>query len=322
MKRLSARDKAEFYEQLAALLESGIPIAKAVGMVSDHTARATARAAFERCSLALAEGRKLSDAMGGEPGAWEAFEASVFGAGEESGRMAPLAVELGRYWRTMDETGRLIVAGSVYPLLILHVAILAGNVPTAVTGGLGAFARGVGIALGALYSLAWFLWEFGSSGAGRKLSAHMPVIGEAQSSLRSLRCALCLRLQIEAGVPILTALPRAARAAGGASLGREADEAVKRLRSGEPASEVLPVLFAGDRRMPALLVTGVESGRLGAVLRAIEEDAARRWREAMGLVQLWLPRIVYFAAMAFAVWQISRLAGNIYGTYSEAVRMQ
>ncbi|HPA20850.1 MAG TPA: type II secretion system F family protein [Verrucomicrobiae bacterium] len=319
---LRARDKADLYEQLAGLLEAGVPISRAVGMLRDRMARGAARSAIGHCSARMSKGETLSAAMLAEPRAWEAFESSVVAAGEEAGRLVPLARELGRYWRKMDETRRRILAGLVYPLLILHVAILAGSVPAAVAGGMGAYTRVVVVSLGVLYAMLWFLWELGNSAAGMLLCSHLPVVGTARSSLRGLRFALCLRLQVEAGIPILTALPRAARAAGGVSLGSRADAAVSRLRTGEPVAEVLPTLFAEDQRLTSLLATGVESGRIVGVLRAIEEDAAARWGESMALLQVWLPRMVYFAAMAFAVWQVARLAAGVYGAYGEAASLE
>ena len=318
MKPLRAREKADFYEQIAVLLDAGVPISRAVGMASDHIPRAGARAVVGRCSSRLLAGQTFSDSMAGDPWAWEAFEWSVLAAGEEAGKIGALARELGRYWRMMDETRRLILTGLLYPLLILHVAVVAGAVPVAISGGPRAAAMAVLVPLAVLYAVSWFLWELGTARVGRAWLRHLPLVGRAQSSLHALRFALCLRLQVEAGIPIFTALPRAARAAGGASLGRAADGAVERLRAGESVADVLPMLFSSDRRVPALIATGLESGRVGAVLRAIEEDAAGKWREAMGLLQVWFPRLVYFIAMGFAVWQIARLAAGIYGTYSEA----
>ena len=319
---LRAREKADLYEQLAGLLEAGVPISQAVAMLRDRLAGRVGRSVMGRCSVQMSKGETLSAGMLAEPRVWEAFESSVVAAGEEAGWLVPLVRELGRYWRTMDETRRRVLAGLVYPLLILHVAIFAGNVPTAVAGGVGAYTRVVAVSLVVLYSAFWFLWEFGNSAAGVRLCGHLPVIGGALSSLRGLRFALCLRLQVDAGIPILTALPRASRAAGGAALGHRADAAVARLRAGEPVADVLRTLFADDQRLTSLLTTGVESGRIAEVLRAIEDDAAARWGESMALLQVWLPRLVYFAAMAFAVWQIARLAAGVYGAYGEAASLE
>jgi type II secretory pathway component PulF len=322
MKALRARDKADLYEQLAGLLEAGVPIARAVGMLGDRAGGGAVASALRRCGARMSDGETLSASKAADGGAWQAFESEVVAAGEEAGRMVPLLREMGRYWRMMDETRRRVLAGLVYPMLVLHVAVLAGNVPVAVAGGMGAYARVVAISLFVIYSAMWFVWEFAGSAVGMGLLRRLPVVGTAVSALGALRFALCLRLQVEAGIPILTALPRAALAAGGRALGTRAEGAVRRLRDGAPVGEVLAGLFGGELRLTSLLATGVESGRIVEMLRLIEGDASARWAEAMALLQVWVPRAVYFLAMAFAVWQISRLAAGIYGAYGEAAALE
>lgn len=319
---MRARDKADLYEQLAGLLEAGVPITRAVGMLRDSMGGGAVASALRRCGARMSEGETLSASMAADGGAWQAFESEVVAAGEEAGRMVPLVRELGRYWRMMDETRRRVLAGLVYPMLILHVAVLAGNVPVAVAGGMGAYARAVAITLVVMYSAMWFGWEFARSAAGMGLLRRVPVVGGAISALGALRFALCLRLQVEAGIPILTALPRAALAAGGKALGARAEGAVRQLRDGAPVGVVLGGLFEGDLRLTSMLATGVESGRIVEMLRLIEGDASARWAEAMALLQVWVPRAVYFVAMAFAVWQIARLAAGVYGAYGEAASME
>lgn len=319
---LRARDKADLYEQLAGLLEAGVPVAQAVGMLRDRMGAGPMASALRRCGARMSDGQTLSASMAADGGTWQAFESEVVGAGEEAGRMVPLVRELARYWRMMDETRRRVLAGLVYPMLILHVAVLAGNVPAAVAGGMGAYARVVAISLVMIYSATWFVWELSGSAIGIRLVRRLPVVGGAASALGALRFALCLRLQVEAGIPILTALPRAALAAGGKALGARADGAVRQLRDGAPVGGVLGELFEGDLRLTSLLATGVETGRIAEMLRLIEGDASARWSEAMALLQVWVPRAVYFVAMAFAVWQIARLAGGIYGAYGEAASLE
>lgn len=321
MKAQRAGDKAGSYEQLAGLLDAGIPISRAVVLLRDRMGGA-AGAALGRCARRMSEGETLSAAMAGDPVAWAGFESAVVAAGEEAGRLVPLVRELARYWRMMDETRRRVIAGLIYPLLILHVAILAGNVPVAVAGGAGAYAKVVAIWLLVVYAAAWFAWEAAGSGPGMGLLRRLPIVGGAMSALGRLRFALCLRLQVEAGIPILTALPRAAQASGGAALGARARRAADRLGEGEPIAGVMAELFAGDAALPAMIATGVESGRIVETLKVVEAEASARWEEAMALLQVWLPRAVYFLAMAVAVWQIARLAAGIYGAYGEAASIE
>lgn len=317
-----ARDKADLYEQLAGLLEAGVPITRAIGMLRDRGAGGSVAPALRRCGARMADGQALSASMASDKAAWQAFESEVVAAGEEAGRMVPLLRELGRYWRMMDETRRRVLAGLVYPMLVLHVAIFAGNVPVAIASGVGAYARVVAVSLALMYAAMWFFWEIGVSRAGLGLLGRLPVFGAAVSALGSLHFALCLRLQVEAGIPILTALPRAALAGGGPAMAARAEGSVRRLRDGAPIGEVMGELFDRDARMPALLATGVESGRISEVLRMIEADASASWAEAMGLLQVWVPRALYFMAMAFAVWQIARLAAGIFGAYGEAASLE
>lgn len=319
---MRADTKADIYEQLASLQAAGIAPLRAIESLRDRPPGREAGRVLGRWAANLRSGASLGGALPVETGKFEPFESAILSAGEESGRLEPLFRELARYWRRVSETRRCVAAGLVYPLLILNVAIIAGNVPVAIGHGAPVFGIRTASALAFLYALVWCGWELAGTPAAGPLLERLPVVGRALRSWRLFRFSLCLRLQVEAGVRILTALPRAFAAAGGPALAARGDDAVRRLSAGEPLGDVLAPLLHAPDRIRSILATGVESGRIPDTLRLLETEAAAAWEDAMNLLQTWLPRIVYFAAIAYAAWQIVAMAGSIANVYRDAASFE
>lgn len=319
---IRAGAKADLYDQLAALQAAGMPPLRTLETLRDRPPSREMGRMLGRWAAKVREGQTFSAALPLGTGGFEPFESAVIAAGEESGRLDALFRELGRYWRRMAETRRRVMAGLIYPLVLLHAAIIAGNVPAGVTGGAAAFAFPTLTALALLYALLWFGWELAGLPAFAAILERLPLAGRTLVSWRLFRFALCLRLQVEAGVRILTAVPRALAAAGGPALAARGEAAVRRLSAGEPLGDVLAPILGAPEGLRSMLATGVESGRLNETLKILETEASAAWEESVALLQTWLPRLIYFAAIAFAAWQIVRLAGSMTGAYKDAATME
>lgn len=114
---------AQFASALGLLIRAGIPMDRAVALISDFTGSPVDREALERVVGQLARGVPLSDAVGGCP-VLPASLSWMIALGERGGNLEHCLAEAGRYYRGETEYMLDLLNQSIEPVLLSLCAIV------------------------------------------------------------------------------------------------------------------------------------------------------------------------------------------------------
>ncbi|MGE0388175.1 MAG: type II secretion system F family protein [Gammaproteobacteria bacterium] len=315
--KLSRRDSAELFGNLAALLEAGLPLIDALRAIERESAEGPARRLLTDLRLAVETGTTFADALARHPLAFSDHLRNAITAGEFGGNL-PAALEACR--SHLEWTERLVQdvkQASIYPAVVLlavagFVALLFGFVVprfaailaeldlalplvTRVVVGVGGFFQAHGLHLFAALAAAiaaarlaqrhWAAFALGVDWAKLRL----PVFGELNAMICLSRLTHQLALLLGAGVPITRALALCEGAAGNRQYEQVIGKALAAVTQGQPFSEALrdePLVPGLLKRMIAV---GEETGRLEQALahvsRQMDEHIPRRIKRVFSILE-------------------------------------
>ena len=115
-----ALPRSRFYASLATALDAGLGAVEALGLVSEEPFAAPAR----RLRDAVNEGASLGDAMARQNELFTEFEIQAVGAAEAGGRLVDVLQRLASHFRERGRIRYRIVQALLYPVILLHAAVL------------------------------------------------------------------------------------------------------------------------------------------------------------------------------------------------------
>ena len=304
--RLSER--ADLYHQLGQLTASGIPIISALRHLAQHPPAPRLVGQLQAVQRELESGVTVTEAMGTLP-AMPAFDLSLLEAGERSGRLDTCFGLLSTYYAEKAAVARQILAGLIYPGLLLHfAAFIFPFADLFRSGDFLAYFKQVIIVLGPLYGISFVLIFAGQGDRGEAWRAFLenllgwvPVLGAARRSLALGRLSAALDALLNAGVSIVEAWRLSAAASGSPALARCVQRWGPALDAGQTPAE----LVAASRAFPPLFASqyasGEISGRLDETLRGLHRYYQEEGTRKIRMLAVILPVVVYFAvALAIA----------------------
>ena len=297
--------RAHLFKQLWAMEEAGIPIDKALGLTQLPSRAQLRVAAVRRC---CSKGLGLPEA-GLKSGLFTPFEASLLHAAFSAGNLAHAYRRLSDHYTRRAAHVAAMKSRMMLPLAMVAIAVFAQPLPSLVAGTLspGGYLIGCLLRLITLGGAVYLFTELphrlqsGSLAAmtiplDRVLRA-VPLFG-SMFVRRSVRdCFESLALLLEAGVPILEALPLSLDAIRSHAIKQRLSQIKPRIEGGASfAQAVGEISFAGRTQAYATILAGEASGALPEVLFRYSEGETAALNQFDDLVALWSPRIVYTLA--------------------------
>ncbi len=114
-----------FARQLAALLQAGVPIIRALQTLRAHAHRSHLQNALDGVIDSLQAGRDLATSLADHPHIFGAVLPRLVRAGEQTGRLASAFMQVHAYLHMEREIKRRLRSALRYPLLVLFTALLA-----------------------------------------------------------------------------------------------------------------------------------------------------------------------------------------------------
>ncbi len=301
--------RAEAYESLARSLRSGLPLTTALHLVT-HCGRMTE--AMATCATGIEKGMSFTEAL-----AWAGRgevpreELRLLQAGEEAGRLPELLTRLSSQLEQRAGRRRRMVAGLIYPWILINASILAVGAPLVVQG-LGTF---LAFALPKLL-LLWgvtlaglvFTRRVARSEQGRRrlrdTAAQFPLIGRAARLRAAAEYAHAVSIGIDAGLPLGQSLELGAQAAAWSPLTAAATRIAREIRSGTSVADA----HAGESLVPREIVASVRAGEsagtlddsFAAAARSLDEQATRSARK----VSVAIPATIYLLVAVLVAWVV------------------
>ena len=312
---LPARDLAIGLRVLATLLESGLPMSKALAAFAE-LAPASWEALTPSLVSSVRAGKSLGAALAAAPIEVPAVVIGIVQAGEGGSGIALAVRRAADLTENAAARRAAIQAALAYPLILAvagtaAVALLVGVVlprfsviladlgqalppATRMVLALSGFARAAAlpgvIALAAL-AIGWRAWVRTDAGARRWAAflLGLPVIGAIRLSAASARTCAALASLLESGVPVAVALAHSARAAGDAAIAARVRAARELVVTGQGMARALGAERAVTPTAARLARAGEESGQLAPMLwhasRIDGEQAERQLRAAVRLLE-------------------------------------
>ncbi len=310
--------RSDMFSQLAAMENAGLPPDKAFAMLR-LPKREQKR--VERMSRWLSLGLDVSES-GLRSGLFTPLEASLLRAAASGGSPAHMYRRLGDYYAQRAARWAAMKSRMAMPVAMLVITAFVQPLPQVVAGTLGSG----GYLLAAMRPLLFFgvvafcvlrspVWlQRNSMAAARtalyRLLPRIPVFGpmHVRRNLRDFFETLALLL--EAGLPILDALPKALDTIGNTVIREDFALIATRIEGGASFAQALSErAFAGRERAHPLLHSGEASGSLPEMLLHYADQETTSIRLFDELVAEWIPRLVYALVAASIVYGLLHGAG-------------
>ena len=327
---LPAVELANCYFQLYRLEVAGLPRTEAMSLLVKAGGETGKRA---RIALNLLKrGKPLSEA-GKRAGLFVGLDAALVQVAEEGGTYAAVFEQLAQYHDEKARQIRQIKSRLLLPLTVLVLALFIHPVP-ALFGGQITFLEYLGATLGVIVQLAllvfvliklphWlrhgFLKPLGMKYFLDQMQIKVPYFGHwyVRRSLRDFLRALGLMLQ--AGLPILEALPKALEVLVNVSLRQRFQTIISALQRGDSFAEALSDVEGVNSMAVQLLSTGESAGSLAEMMLhyvKIESEEITRHHEKLAA---WIPRGIYALIAAGMIYSIFSAGASFMSSMPEGV---
>lgn len=299
---LKLKIRADLFKKLWAMDEAGLPIDNALSLTRLPSGAQLRLNAARRC---LSKGLSIAEA-GLKSGLFTSWEASLLHAAFSAGNLAHAYRRLADHYTRRAAHVAAMKSRMMLPLGMVVIAVFVQPLPSLVAGTLspGAFLARCLLQLLALGGAAWLFTELphrlqSGSWASRNipLDRVLPVVPVFGSMFvrRSVRdCFESLALLLEAGMPILEALPLSVDAIRSRAIKQQFSQIKPRIEGGASFAQAVGELsFAGGEQAHAMILAGEASGALPDVLFRYSEGETTVINQFDDVVAEWTPRIVY-----------------------------
>lgn len=309
--------RAQLFAHLAAMEAAGVPVERALLSLQVPV---PARAALTRLQQQLAGGSDMASA-GWRTGFFTALDCALVRAAQASGSLAAIYQRLAERYTHRARQLSALRSRLWLPAGVLVLALLIQPLPGLMGGQLSVAGYLWGVLwplllLAALYGVGgWFYRrrEYASARTASPLDnvlAALPIFGPAllRRSLRDFFDALGLML--EAGMPMLEALPKACAVIRHAPLRQRFSRVQSAIEGGQTLASALALLdFPGQRLALGLIRSGEASGTLPASLLNYASVESQKLDSLSEQVATWLPRLLYVAVMLWMAYGLLAGAG-------------
>jgi type II secretory pathway component PulF len=315
--RVSQTDAEAFSRELASLLAAGVPLSRALQILSREASHAAAKRQWAAIHDAVVGGTSLADAMGQYPQSFPAVHVAMVRAGETGGFLDVVLAQIADFRSRERDLKSKVKGALVYPtvLVVLASGVLVFLLTYFIPRFSGVFAEfgatlplltqaivaasvlatkyGLLVLLAAALAVVVVRRALKSEGGRRFMERSMlrvPAVGRILARFALVRFCRMLGTLLGAGVPLVTALRVAREAIGNQTLSDAVSVSIEEVRQGKPLARSL----ASCRQLfPATVVEMIavaeESSRLDKELLRLagtyEEDLDRQLRMLVALAE-------------------------------------
>lgn len=333
MFRRSRIDTYDFTRQLAPLLDSFIPLEKALGIIAESAVEPEQRDFVNSLRQGLHEGKKFSELVRSHGSLFPGYYANLIESGEETGCLPEVVGQLYKFMGESKELKDFIISSSIYPLAILSITLVVTVLLFTVF--VPRFAKifqdmgremppSMNFLLGVSAFASWAWWLIPCAAVGiwtglkrffgaeafhynySKFLLSLPLFGRIIVDLEMCKYIRTLSILIANHVEIIRTVKISGRIIHNPVIAKAFADIVRKLKGGAKLSAAL----AGNRFVPSgmvpMLRVGEESGTVGEMLSRIathlESDTRLKIKR---LLSLFEPAVIVFLALVVLVVVVS-----------------
>ena len=314
--RLPAAAIALLTQQLATLVQSGMPLDQSLVAVAEQADDASVAKLLQSLRAHVMSGESLPAAMSRYPRTFSPLYRGLIAAGTETGRLPDVLARLAGYLDARLALRQKFIVALIYPALVTIIAVgviavlVTYVVPQVVSVyqqsrqtlplltqaliGVSGFFRATGAlwlaaAIGAVVTMAAALRREPSRARIHAMLLRLPGVGRLVASLDTARYASTLAILVGSGAPLLRSLDAASNVVRMIPLVRAARDAASLVREGVSLSRALKEQKAFPPVLIHLIANGEQSGALAPMLeraaQELEREAERRLAWVAALIQ-------------------------------------
>lgn len=320
----NSNQKHLFYSELAKLLEAGFGIREAANVMEGTGLPAAQANLLHDLHVGLNAGKSIADSLGGNQETVSDLERSIIIAGERGGRMAPAMLHLADYFGMLASARREALKSLVHPILVLHLGVFIGTVPTAMVAGGKSLTQTAGSFFGTLlgaYALALLIFigirallhaARENPGIDRAIR-RIPLLGKARNDMAMAGFCKVYHTCLLAGIPMTQTIRMAADASQSGMLREASGRLQDTLSEGSPLGPRMVTEAAFPKAFARSYSTGEAAGTLDKDLanwsNVFQHDAEKGAQTLASVV----PRILYFLILGYVAWRIVGFYDSYYG---------
>lgn len=287
---LSSRELMLITRQLASLIDAGMPVAEALGLIGNQLDKHHMRRVLLAVRSRVTEGERFSEALAGFPKSFPPVYCALVAAGETSGGLGEVLERLADYLEKEQAVRNRIVGALIYPALLTVVAIgVVSMLMLFVVPRIAEQFTGMGVTLPLLtrimigisdfLSTSWpvllglvAVFLIGGALAMTRASvretvhgavARLPLLGGFLRKSESARFARTMAILVSSGTVLPDALRAARRATDNLAFQTVIGTVVRDVETGRGLSESLKAANWFPPLMLYMVAAGERSGRLG-----------------------------------------------------------
>lgn len=321
---MKSPDKATVFRELAKLLKADFHLDRSIDLLLNQKPKARVAAWLQDVKTHLSRGSGVTEAMRqtqAKTPSITTLDLAMIGAGEHSGRLHQSFALLARYYETVAASVSQARSALLYPLLLVHLAIILPEIPDAIASG-DVAAAPVRILVRlvifwlALLFLGW-TWRRLTTLADHsptvdRLLANVPLLGSMREHWALARFTQVAHSGLLAAVRPQEWLRLAGEASGSGQFRSGSARAAAEVTAGQPIAESLRVGGGFPKLFVDSLDTAEESGTLDHELGRWADLETEQAQAAMSRVAAWLPKVLYALIVLYVAWRIISMISGIY----------
>ncbi len=330
--------------QLATLVQAGLPIDDALKTLIEQSESKNSERILSTIHAKVLEGQSLATAMRIFPRAFDELVATSIEAGEQSGQLEPVLLQLADYLETRDEMGKQSVTALIYPIVLMFtaVAVVAGlmiyivpkviqvfesssvqlPVMTQILISMSHFLAKYGVYLLIFFALMLFVFLVLRNYPPFQLGWHqfilkLPGIGRLVRVSQAARFTRTLGILTQSAVPIVSALSLAKQVVSNQVIYSACEKTATAVREGSSLAQAMKNTEQFPPLSVKLVHSGEQSGQLSQMLVRVavvqEKDVENKIKTLIGAIQplaiLFVGLMVLFIvlAMLLPIFQINTI---------------
>lgn len=345
-KKVKADEMVLFTRSLATMVNAGLPLLQGMDIMIEQTESANFKSVLTQVGQDIEAGLTFSDAMKKHPRVFPELYTSMVRAGEASGNLDGILIQLAEYLEATEQLKREIKSAMTYPViaLVIVVAIAAGLLifivpkfkdifdslggtlpaPTlmliAVSDALREYTPVfIGVGLVIIFGLRYYI----STATGRMqwdtLKLNLPVFGPLFRKVAVSRFARTFSTLTRSGVPVLAALEIVERTIGNEVIARAVKGSQSSIKAGATIAEPLSQTGVFPLMVTRMIDVGEKTGSLDELLTKISDFYDQQVEASIAsLTSLIEPMLILFLgivvggmvlALFMPIFQLSTLVG-------------
>lgn len=315
--RVSKREVDDFTRQLSNLLAAGVPMSRALGILSRESSKPASKKLWATIHDQVSGGMALADSLAHHPRSFSNVYTAMVRAGETGGFLDIVLSQIASFRSREEDLKGRVKAALVYPIMLAILAscilvfLLTYFIPQFSKmfrdfGGTLPLLTQYIVGVSHLLRTYWVVFALGIAAAvfgihrlttkeeGRRaldtLLLRLPLLGTGMARFALVRFCRMLGTLVGAGVPLIGALRVAKEAIGHQVLADTVSDSIESVQKGNPLAHSLEgcrVLFPAS--VIEMISVAEESGRLDQELTrlamAYEEELDRHLKMMVSLIE-------------------------------------